>query len=162
MTQEKIIIILEKVSEKASESWPVFGKKYFFMGKYSWNLPGKIFRKIPWVMPRNCKIWKKSGKIFRDISWVMPRFLEKFSGIRQYGLNEILSNNNVKTITSPAIIWSHLTSIYLFKVITARSEVGQMKVNFCWKILDLKSKQRNDVMTDDVPYLYSQLQPNTF
>ena len=79
-------IRLEKFSGKASESCPVFGKKYFFMGKYSWNLPGKIFRKIPWVMPQNCKIWKKSGKFFRDIPWVMPRFLEKFSGICLYGL----------------------------------------------------------------------------
>ena len=61
-----------------------------------------------------------------------------------------------------AIIWLHLTSIYPFKVITARSEGGQMKVIFCWNILDFKSKQRNAVMTDDVPYLYSQSQPNTF
>ena len=87
-------IRLEKFSGKASESCPVFGKKYFFMGKYSWNLPGKIFRKIPWVMPQNCKIWKKSGKIFRDIPWVMPRFLEKFSGICLYGLMAQLWSSN--------------------------------------------------------------------
>ena len=79
--------ILEKVSGKASESWPVFGKKYFFMGKYSWNLPGNSFRKIPWVTPQNCKIWKKSGKSFRDIPWVTARFLEIVSGICLYGLS---------------------------------------------------------------------------
>ena len=38
--------------------------------------------------------------------------------LKQNSLNEMLSNNNVMTITSPAIIWSHLTSIYIFKVIT--------------------------------------------
>ena len=36
-----------------------FWEKYFFMGKYSWNLPGNSFRKIPWITPQNCKIWKK-------------------------------------------------------------------------------------------------------
>ena len=85
MTQENI---LEKVSGKASESWPVFGKKYFFMDKYSWNLPGNSFRKIPWVTPQNWKIWKKFGKSFRDIPWVTARFLEIVPGIWLYGLTE--------------------------------------------------------------------------
>ena len=46
----------KKVSGKASESWHVFRKKYFFMGKYSWNLPGNSFRKIPWVTARFLEI----------------------------------------------------------------------------------------------------------
>ena len=83
---ETFFQILEKVSGKASESWPVFGKKYFFMGKYSWNLPGNSFRKIPWVTPQNCKIWKKSRKSFRDIPWVTARFLEIVSVICLYRL----------------------------------------------------------------------------
>ena len=52
------------------------------MGKYSWNLPGNSFRKIPWVTPQNCKIWKTFpgyplshrpffGNSFRDLPiWV--------------------------------------------------------------------------------------------
>ena len=87
-------IRLEKFSGKASESCPVFGKKYFFMGKYSWNLPGNSFRKIPWVTPQNCKIWKKSGKSFRDIPWVTARFLEIVSGICLYGLRVVYDAYN--------------------------------------------------------------------
>ena len=88
--------------EKASESWPVFGKKYFFMGKYSWNLPGNSFRKIPWVTSQNCKIWKKSGKSFRDIPWLTARFLEIVSGICLYGLiaHQQFSKNHLTCSTN--------------------------------------------------------------